>query len=156
MNSPAAARTNRGTRGSTLVEFGLCAFLLMMLLFAIIDIARMVLIYNTMSMATRAGVRYAIVHGAHRTGSGVDGESCPGQTTQIETLVKNVASAGLLDTSRLTVTVSYLDGSKCGTGDLIGDRVKVTAQYTYDAFNTFFTSLLSVNLASTTQGNIMF
>ena len=64
-------------RGSTIVEFALVVFLLLLLTFAGIEFDRMVLVYTTVAHATRTGVRYAIVHGSDRTGIG-DPASGPG------------------------------------------------------------------------------
>jgi Flp pilus assembly protein TadG len=136
-----------------MVEFALCSFLLLMLLFSVIEVARMALIYTTVANATRAGVRYAITHGSNRApGAGIDNGSGPADDPdQVVTLVKNVASAGLLDTSKLTVTVRYPD-----TTNTVGKRIRVSAQYTYDPFNTFFTSMLNVNLKAYTEGRITY
>ena len=78
----------------------------MILLLSIVEISRMALVYTTVANAARAGARYAIVHGATRTGSGVDGPSGPAQNPpQVVTVVKNFASAGLLSTGSLIITV---------------------------------------------------
>lgn len=138
-------------RGSGLVEFSLCAFVLMMLAFATIEFGRMVLVYTTVANSARAGARYAIVHGGKRTGTGVNGPSGTGNTTQVVTVVKNFASAGLLSSSRLTVTVTYPD---IFPENDPGKRVNVTAIYAYDPFNTFLP--LRFNLGTTTQGIIVF
>ena len=68
------AQTGQGT-----VEFALSATILLMLMFAIIEMAMVVYSYNTVSHAARECVRYAIVHSP--TGPN------PATTTQI----KNVA-----------------------------------------------------------------
>jgi hypothetical protein len=112
---------------------------------------RIVLVYTTVANAARVGARYAIVHGSYRTGSGATGPSGPGSTTQVETVVKNFASAGLLDTSRLTITVTYPDGTNGP-----GKAVKVAVTYPYDPFVRFFNSSLSVTLGSTSRGIITF
>ena len=138
-------------RGSGLVEFSLSAFILMILVFAGVEFGRMTLVYATVADSARAGVRYAIVHGVSRTGSGVDGPSGTGNTAQVVTVVKNFASAGMLDTSRLEVTVAYPD---IFPENAPGKRVNVTVVYPYDPFTTFFK--IAVRLGSTTQGIIAF
>ena len=61
----------RSDRGSTSVEFGLVAVMFVILLVSIVEIARMMLVFNTVANSARVGARYAIVHGVNRTGSGV-------------------------------------------------------------------------------------
>src|SRR5216683_4963285 len=102
----------RADRGSTMVEFSLVGFMFIIVLLGIVEMGRMVLVYTTVANAARTGARYAIVHGGTRTGpgaTGVNGPSGPGNTTQVKTVVQNFASAGLLDTSKLTISVAYPD-----------------------------------------------
>jgi len=136
--------------GQTLVEFSLVAFLMMVLLLSIVEIGRMVLVYTTVANAARVGARYAIVHGATRTGSGVDGPSGPaGNPPQVITIVKNFASAGLLSTGLLVITVNY-----AGASNAPGQPISVTVVYPYDPLTTYFP--LRVRLGSTSQGVIAF
>ncbi len=55
------ARLNRRTKGQTMVEFALVAPLAFILLFGLVDVARAVFYYNTMSSAAREGAREAIL-----------------------------------------------------------------------------------------------
>ena len=142
-----ARNRNSRRRGSTIVEFALVIFLLMLLTFAGIEFDRMVLVYTTVAHATRTGVRYAIVHGSDRTGTG-DPASGPGNTTAVETIIKNFASGGLLNTSSLNISVSYPSNN-----NKPGSKVIVTVTYPYDPFTLL---PLSVNLRSSTQGIIVF
>lgn len=149
-----SARCRHRDEGSALVEFSLISFMFIMLLFGVVEMARMVIVYTTIANASRAGARYAIVHGYYRTGSGSTGPSGPGSTTEIETVVKNFASAGLLDTSRLGITVEY-PGS--GTPlNFPGQPVTVKVTYPYDAIVPFFSTLLGPTMGSTSEGVIMF
>ena len=140
-------RSNR-QRGSALVEFSLVGVQLFLVLFAIIELGRMVLVSSTMAHAARTAVRYAIVHGGTRTGTGVDGPSGPGSTVQIVANINRYASTGLINTSRLNTTVSYPDGNNAP-----GSRVIVSIVYPYDPFSVL---PLHVNLGSTTEGIICF
>lgn len=144
-------RRCRHDEGSSLVEFSLVAFMFVMVLLAVVEMGRLVLVYTAVSNAAHVGTRYAIVHGADRSGSGTDGPSGPGSTTSVETVVQNFAAAGLLDTTRLTVTVNYPDGSNAA-----GKNVSVTVTYPYDPLIGYFSSALSVTLGSTSQGIITF
>lgn len=137
--------------GSSLIEFSLIAFTFIIVLFGIVEMGRMVLVYTTVANAARAGARYAIVHGGERTGSGVNGPSSAGSNTQVQTVVKNFASAGLVDISKLNIIVAYPD-----TTNTAGSRVSVTVTYPYDPLVGYFNSMLSKTLGSTSQGVITF
>jgi Flp pilus assembly protein TadG len=141
----------RSERGSTAVEFALVAVMFIILLVSIVEIARLMLVFNSVANAAKVGARYAIVHGADRTASGVDGPSGPGSTTQVQTVVQNFAKAGLLTTSNLTITVTYPNGN-----NKAGSRVRVTVTYTYDALIPYFSTLFSRTIGSTSQGVITF
>lgn len=129
-----------GDRGSSLVEFAVTVFLLVMVILAVVEFSRMVSIYTDLADAARAGVRYAIVHGVDNAAS----------DSAIEGVVASYA-IGWLDTSQLAsnVTVSYPNGTKN-----VGDPVQVTVRYAYDPFSTYFP--LSVTLSSTSEGTIAF
>jgi Flp pilus assembly protein TadG len=137
--------------GATLVEFSLVAVLLVIVLLSVAEMGRMVLVYTTMANAARAGARYAIVHGGDRSGSGIDGPSGPSDYSQVTTVVRNFAAAGLLTASKVGVTVTYLDGD-----NLPGDHVSVTVTYTYDPMIGYFNSSLAKSLGSTSEGVIDF
>jgi Flp pilus assembly protein TadG len=141
----------RSDCGQNLVEFSLISFMFIIVLFGVVEMGRMVLVYTTIANAARAGARYAIVHGGDRTGSGVNGPSGPGSTTQIQTVVKNFASAGLLNTSNLTITVSYPNGN-----NYAGSKVDVTVSYTYDPLISYFNTILNTVFGSTSEGVITF
>ena len=138
---------SRKKRGSSLVEFALVSFVLMVAVFAVFEFSRMIIVYTNVANAARIGVRYAIVHGGTRTGTGVDGPSGPGSTTNVVNVVKNYAD--LLNKSQLSVTVAYPDGFNTP-----GFRVRVTVSYNYDPFSTMLP--LRVNLGSKTEGIIAF
>jgi Flp pilus assembly protein TadG len=140
----------RADRGSTLVEFSLIAFMFIIVLLGVVEMGRMVLVYTTIANAARAGARYAIVHGSQQTVS-ASGPGSPCTCTQIKTVVKNFASAGLVNTSLLTTTVNYPDSSNNA-----GSRVTVTVSYPYDPLVSYFTALLNDTLSSTSQGVITY
>jgi Flp pilus assembly protein TadG len=140
----------RRVHGQVLVEFAIVAFLSLILLLSIVEISRMALVYTTIANAARAGARYSIVHGGTRTGSGVDGPSGPAQNPQqVLTVVQNFASAGLLSTSGLIITVNYP-----GASNAPGQLVSVTVIYPYDPLTTYFP--LRVRLGSMSEGVIAF
>ena len=137
--------------GQSLVEFSLVTFMLSVLVLAVVEMGRMVLVYTTVANAARAGARYAIVHGSSRAaGTGSSNASGPSNNpAQVLTVVADFASAGLLTTSRLVITVAYP-----GASNAPGQLVNVTVSYPYDPLTTWLP--LRVNLGSTTQGVIAF
>ena len=150
MTSHRGGTSHGRAAGQTLVEFTLVTLLTVILLLSIVEISRMVLIYTTVANAARAGARYAIVHGATRTGSGVDGPSGPGgNPPQVLTVIRNFASAGLLTTGNLIISVSYP-----GASNDPGQPVSVSVIYPYDPLTTYFP--LRVRLGSQSQGVIAF
>jgi len=110
------------------------------------------------SNAARAGARYAIVHGADRPTTGVNAvdqqspASCaPSSCTQIQTVVQNYASAGLINGNNVTVTVNFPSSNNA-----VGSHVQVTATYTYDPLVGYFATVLNKTLSSTSEGVIVF
>lgn len=141
----------KSEEGSNLMEFTLVSVMFIVVMLSIVEMGRMALVYTTMANAARAGARYAVVHGGERTGTGYDGPSGPGSTTQVETVVKNFASAGILDSTRLSISVSYPNGINTA-----GSPVIVTVSYIYDPLIAYFNSILSTTLGSTSEGVITF
>ena len=133
-------------RGATLIEFAFVTLLLMTVIFAGFEFDRMVLVYTTLASATRAGVRYAIVHGSDRTATG-DPASGPSDSSNVVTVVKRFASMGTFDTGSLNVTVNYPVDNKPGS------LVKVSVSYPYSPFSVL---PLHVNITSASQGIIVF
>ena len=144
-----APRNPRRQCGSTLVEFAFICLLLFVVLFAALELGRMIVVYTTVANAARVGVRYAIVHGSTNTGAGDAGPSGASDTTAVENVVKDYAKVGLLDTGRLDITVTYPDGGLNSPGS----RVSVKVVYPYDPFTVL---PLGVTLGTTTQGVITF
>jgi len=140
----------REDRGDSLVEFALIAFMFVMVLAGVVELGRMVLVYNTIANAAREGTRYAIVHGADQTVS-PSGPGNPCTCTDVKTVVTNFASAGLINTSAMTITVSYPNGSNTA-----GSPVAVKVLYTYDPFVSFFGTILNTTLGSTSEGVITY
>jgi Flp pilus assembly protein TadG len=138
-------------QGQSLVEFTIVCFMLCILMLAVVETGRMVLVYATVANAARAGARYAVVHGSSRpAGSGVSSASGPSDNpAQVVTVVKNSASAGLLTPGRLIITVAYP-----GASNAPGQMVSVTVVYPYDPFTAYLP--FRVRLGSTTQGVIAF
>jgi len=142
--------------GAAIVEFSLLTVLLIMIMLSVVEMSRMILVYTTMADAARAGVRYAMVHGGERSGSGPNGASGPSSGTsctcpEVSTVVNNFAAAGLIDTASVNTTVTYPDSSNAA-----GSRVTVKVDYTYNPLVGYFVPYLSRTLSSTSQGVITF
>ena len=155
MNAASIFRDRRRERGATLIEFAFVTVGLVALLCGILEISRMLLVYNTVAHAADAGVRYAIVHGSKKSGTcsdpfSTEGPSGPGNNpTCVVKVVSYYAGLGALDVSRLNITVNYPNSSNDP-----GQVVKVSVGYPYDPFTRFFP--LSVTLSSQTQGVITY
>lgn len=141
----------RARRGGVLIEFSFIALLLWMVLFTMFEFDRMSLVTAALADSTRAGLRYAIVHGSDD----------PVATSAIQTVVQNFAGTGILNVANLTITVTYSacatdpgDGCSLSPYTSPGANVKIKTTYAYDPFTTYFP--LSVTLGSTSQGVIVF
>jgi Flp pilus assembly protein TadG len=142
----------KATDGNTMVEFSLIVFLLMMLFLGVVEMTRMILVYNALANSARAGARYASVHGHGRSGgAGINGESGPGNNpAEVLAVVENYSTAGLVTLSASNITVSYSPSNTAGS------VVTVTVSYVYSPLVSWFQNLLSARLGSTTKEVIIF
>ena len=132
---------NKKQQGVATVEFAIVSALLMLLLLAVIEFARLAFIWNTATEATRRGARVAAV--------------CPVNAPAI----RNVAvfnddatsgpSALLTGLSTADVRVEYLDGggnpvdcTYCNCDDTCGDAPFVSIRYVQVSINNFQHTLL--------------
>jgi Flp pilus assembly protein TadG len=148
------ARTSSSQRGTSLVEFALVSWILLMLVFGIIEFSRMVLVYTTLGNASSVAVRYAVVHGS-------DVNATPATTTDVCNVFKNYAfglnisnlACGGTSGARVMVTWPDAGVSPCSAdGKTAGCRVKVAVFYPYDPFLSVLP--LTVNLGASAQGVI--
>jgi Flp pilus assembly protein TadG len=135
-------------QGGTLIEFSVALLLVFTVLFGVFETGRLLFTFATLAEAARAGVRYAIVHGADRTGSGVNGPSSPSDYSQVTLVVQNLASAAGLSLAAPTVTYG-------ANPPVPGTSVTVTVSYTFTPVSALLSSL-GVTLGSTTQGTICY
>jgi Flp pilus assembly protein TadG len=143
----------RDSRGQSLVEFALVAFGLVMLLFGVVEMCRLLLVYNTIANAARVGVRYATVHGPNNP---------PG--TSVASVVNGFLGAATVNPATTTVNVCYAASlstypacsSSAGSaaGSSPGWAVTVSVSYPYNPLTGYFP--FNVNLASSSQGVITF
>jgi Flp pilus assembly protein TadG len=148
-----ASRRRSGRRGATIIEFAIVVFLLLLVIFASFEFDRLMLAYTTLANSARVGARYAIVHGATRTGTG-DPPSGLTDFSNVVNVVRNHAGSGMLRTANVNVVVEYpASTSPSDPGNSRGSAVVVTATYPYDPF-TFLP--LTITLRSSSRGIIVF
>ena len=150
------ARKRPSEKGAVQVEFAFMAITLFLVIFAVVEMERMLLVYTTLANSTKAAVRYATVHGYDRQGGGVTGPSTAGSHANVDAVVTDLARAGSLNPDNVTVTVTYTactPATQCPTSNYPGSRVSVEAVYPYDPFTVL---PLTVNLRSVSHGIITF
>lgn len=141
----ASGPRSRSARGSELIEFALSAFLLLLVIFATFEFARMALVYSSIANAAREGVRYATSNGAFKSSPASVTDVCHVVTQYASGLDNSALACGGTSGSRIAVT--WPDGNTQP-----GSRVQVTVVYKYDPF--FSILPLGVKLGTTTQGYI--
>jgi hypothetical protein len=122
-----ASRGRRRSRGQALVEFALVAPLLFFLLIGIIEAGRFIYHYEMLNNAARAGVRYAIIHGAE---SG-DPTGPPDDPTgaDVKQAVSD-AALGLVGVGSLTIPDPIYSGPN-GPSNKRGSNVDLSVSFTY-------------------------
>src|SRR6185437_17047030 len=94
--------------GASLLEFSMVAFLFVIVLLAVAELGRMVLVYTALNDAARAGVRYAIVHGSDSSAAVA---ACSPCTDGLATTVQNFASTGVVHGSNVTTVLTLPDSA---------------------------------------------
>jgi Flp pilus assembly protein TadG len=145
-----------------MVEFSLTFMVVAFVLFLLIEFALWIHCYNTLADAAKAGVRYAIVHGAGTAStvqagpsscqgtpvSGVCPSDCDHNVTPVVTEVTKWAGFSIYSTSAISVTVCYMDGTNVAPG-----RVRVTVSNNVSPFFGFVGGTPPVTAAA--QGRIV-
>ncbi len=137
--------------GSMLIEFSLSVWTLFLMAFLIFEFCMAIYTYSVLGNAAREGVRYAIVHGT-------DSGSCSGPSSgcgdsagsNVTAVVNSYASISFHDTSGMTVTPSWPDGTSTPSS-----RVLVTISYPYVAYLTL-PGFNSPQMQITAEGRIVF
>lgn len=117
----------RAGRGQALVELALAAPLFFLLLLGILEAGRFIYHYETLNNATRAGVRYALVHGAQSADPTGPPDDPSG--ADIRQAVSDAAFS-LVAAGDLTMPDPVYSGPN-GASNKRGSTVTVTASFTY-------------------------
>lgn len=168
LNVRKAFRLASDESGSELVEFGLCALILMGLLVGVIEFAMAMYTYHFLSGAAQRGSRFAMVRGS--TWSQYETEdcstsappnftmayNCTASSTDIQNYVQSLATAGI-NSSKVTVNSSWTgetpDGATCATTNSQGCLVKVTVSYNFNFLP--IEKLSALSLSATSEGVIL-
>jgi Flp pilus assembly protein TadG len=139
----------RRDQGQTAVEFALCATVLFMIIFGLLQVATLYGDYVALQHATRDGSRKGSV--TRGTGNAVASSVQAAVTSEVQN------SAGILDPSKMGITVTGLDSYPPATanGKLweAHDRVRVTVTYPW-SLDVIGVTLFSGTMSSTTQAII--
>ena len=138
-------RLTRGNRGAVQIEFILSIMVIMFVIFGMWELIMIVHTMNVLSDSAKEGVRYAIVHGSYNA-SGT--QSGPGNTTAVETHVRDYAKFTFHDMSALSVSVTYPNAT-----NNTGDRVRVEVRYTFVPYTALN---LRPAISAASEGRIVF
>lgn len=113
----AQRQTSRG--GQAQIEFLLTIVLFLITLFGTFEICRLLLSYTTLANAARVGIRFATTHGSQNEAA------YQTTATAIQDVVRDFTAGSMIDSSLVTVTTTWPNGSDPG------DEVRVQVQYPY-------------------------
>jgi len=114
-------------KGSALVEFPLSVWMLLLMVFLIFEFSMTVYTYSVLGDAAREGVRYAVVHGTDNSNCSGPSSGCGDSSgSNVTAVVNSYAAVSFHNTSGMTVTASWPDGTSTPTS-----RVVVTINYPY-------------------------
>lgn len=151
-------KNRSGVRGAIQMEFVLSFILVLLAVFAFMEVCMAVYTMNVLGDAAREGVRYAIVHGfntdsAHCSGPGGTPAACTDAAgDNVVAVVRDYARFSLHDTSAMSVTVNYLDGTIDPTTLGTQPRVQVVVSYSYVPW---ISAPWAPTLRSTAEGRIV-
>jgi Flp pilus assembly protein TadG len=158
MSRPESARSAGGSQGQALVEFAMAALITLLLVLAVVEFSRIMMVYTTLADAARLGARYAVTHGT------VPGNSVPtagdiqsGVNAVVEKFLApatvNINSANIATTFPGSATSPSSATLPCPPGATTpGCPVQVTVSYPY---NLLVSSLpVNVTLSTTSEGVI--
>jgi Flp pilus assembly protein TadG len=154
--------------GSELVEFGVCALVIMGLLVGVMEFALGMYTYHFLSSAAQQGTRFAMVRGSTWSEYETDKCSstappnfamvydCTASSTDVQNYVQSLATTGI-NPSSVTVSATWPgstpDGGSCSTTNAQGCLVKVKVSYSFNFLP--FEGLSALSLSATSEGTIL-
>jgi len=136
--------------GSILIEFALSVWTLLLLTFLIFEFCMTVYTYSVLGDAAREGIRYAVVHGTDNSSCSGPSTGCDSTGSAVTAVVNGYAAVSFHDTSGMTVTPSWPDGSSTPSS-----RVKVTINYPYIPY-LYLPGFNAPTMNVTAEGRIVF
>jgi Flp pilus assembly protein TadG len=139
-------------RGASMAETAIVMTCVLLLLFGIIDFARMTYTYSFVANSARMAARWMIVRGSSSctSGNGIQIDNCNASNTALTSYVQGL-DVGLLKASNITVTgPTYTVCPGTSSGGSPGCTVTVTVQYPFAFIAPYFTKA-SWNISSTSQ-----
>ncbi len=135
----------------SLLETALSLWVTIAVVFWLFEFCMFTYTCNVLNSAAQQGVRYAIVHGTDSSVCSGPDSACTDNSpyANVKAVVAAAAAASLHNTSAMTVTVSYANGTAAP-----GNPVAVTLVYTYIPFVKLGGFANAVTLSS--RGNIIF
>lgn len=118
-------QVRRNDEGVTAIEFSLIVPVFLLIIYGIMELGRLLFVYNSLGHAVYEGGRYAIVRGSE--------SAVPATTSEIEAQVQAYATS--LDPSLLNVSVTFDPDNSPGS------TVVIAATYDF----TFMTNLLPLS-----------
>jgi Flp pilus assembly protein TadG len=162
----------REERGSSLVEFAMTSWILMLLLVGVFQCMIAMYAYHFTTYAAQQGTRFAMVRGytwSQNVATNCSTSAPPGFTmkynctassTDIQNYVQSLSTPGIV-ASNVTINTSssYVwpgktpDGVNCSTTNSQGCLVKVTVNYTFNFLP--YMSMSALSLSSTSETSIL-
>jgi hypothetical protein len=132
--SERSQRSLHSQRGQSMVEMALTMTIIMIILSAVIDLGRGFFTYIAIYNAAAEGALYAAINPWCRAA----GPGCEDPNNVIYRAQNESPPGGLIDNTRLTVTVSCIDGATCGPAAIIeGEPITVTVGYRMNMIGPF-------------------
>lgn len=144
-------RAKHSERGASMAETAIVMTCVLLLLFGIIDFARMTYTYSFVANAARMGARWMIVRGSLSctSGNGIVIDNCGAQAAALQTYVRGLNN-GLLSTASITAVPAFLNtgcATTSGGTNGPGCAVQVTVTYPFQ-FLSGFTKFANINMSS--------
>jgi Flp pilus assembly protein TadG len=138
--------------GQALVEFAMAALVTLLLVLAVVEFSRIMLVSTTLADAARLGARYAITHGT------IPGNGVPTTSTiqsGVQAVVKKFLAPGTVNINAAVISTSFPGNSTiaCVPGATTpGCPVVVNVSYRYNLLLSHLP--VNVTLSTTSEGVI--